>query len=89
MEKNRSLTIHFMDGTHISFDFPQQARNAVARKLLLEDIVKSPFLIVSADGALLMFPVANIKSLQIFGAGEPSEEVDLPPHVIRGATVVG
>jgi hypothetical protein len=89
MEKNRSLTVHFMDGTSISFDFPPQARNEVARKLLLEDIVKSPFLMVSADGSLLMFPVANIKSIQMFGPADGSAAIDLPPHVIRGATVVG
>lgn len=89
MEKDRGLTVHFMDGTSISFDFPQQARNEVARKLLLEDIVQSPYLMVAADGALLMFPVANIKSIQLTGPTASSELVDLPAHVIRGATVIG
>jgi hypothetical protein len=89
MDKPRSLTVHFIDGTSVAFDFPQQARNEVARKLLLEDIIKSPYLVVAADGALLMFPVANIKSIQVTGPPDGSAAVDLPPYVIRGATVVG
>lgn len=89
MERDRGLTIHFMDGTSLSFDFPEQAPNEVARKLLIEEMARSPYLMISADGALLMFPVANIKSIQLTGPSDGSAAVELPAHVIRGATIVG
>jgi len=88
MTKDRSLTLHFMDGTSVSFDFPEQAKNEAARQIMLEEILKNQYVMVEADGILMLFPVVNIKSIQVMvppaAAGKP-----VPiKGVIRGATVV-
>ena len=84
-EENRGLTITFMDGSKLSFGFPQQGANAAAKQLKIEEFLKSPYLMVVADGALTMFPVVNIKSIQMPLAGQDGEQVKLPGHAIRNA----
>ena len=84
-EEHRGLTISFMDGSKLSFGFPQQGANAAAKQLKLEEFMKSPYLMVIADGALTMFPVVNIKSIQMPLGGQDAEQVRLPTHVIRNA----
>ena len=86
-EENRGLTISFMDGSKMSFGFPQQGANAAAKQLKLEEFMKSNYLMVIADGSLTMFPVANIKSIQMPLGGQDAEQVRLPAHVIRNATL--
>jgi hypothetical protein len=49
--------------------------------------MKSPFLMVVTDGTLMMFPVVNIKSIQIPVSKEEAEQVRLPAHAIRDATL--
>jgi hypothetical protein len=87
MDSSRGLTITFMDGTKVSYYFPEQGSNSAAKQLRLEELFKHPFVIVLADGVLTMFPVANIKSIQLPVTDREAEEVRLPPHVIRNATV--
>ena len=87
MDDNRGLTITFMDGSKISFGFPQQGLNAAAKQLKIEEFMKSPFLMVVTDGTLMMFPVVNIKSIQIPVSKEEAEQVRLPAHAIRDATL--
>ena len=84
-EEDRGLTITFMDGSKLSFGFPQQGANAAAKQLKLEEFIKSPYLMVLADGALTLFPVTNIKSIQLPLGGKDAEQVRLPGHVIRNA----
>ena len=86
MDDSRGLTITFMDGSKISFGFPQQGLNAAAKQLKIEEFMKSPFLMVVADGTLMMFPVVNIKSIQIPVSKEEAEQVRLA-HAIRDATL--
>ena len=90
MEKDRMLTLHFVDGTKLSFDFPEQTKIAAGKQLRLEEFMKGNHLLVEADGSLLIFPVANIKYIQMssaFGVIDPN--VKLPNAAIRGATIVG
>ena len=84
MEPDLGLTVHFMDGSKVSYGFPEQSANAAARQLKLEDFLKSPYLLVIADGVLTMFPVANIKAIQL-PVGERVKGVALPKHVVTGA----
>jgi len=88
MEKGRAMTIHFMDGTHVSFDFPEQKPNEAARAIMMEEVLKSPYLMVEADGVLLMYPVANIRSIQLMLPTGPLK-APLPRQTIRDATIVG
>jgi hypothetical protein len=87
MDDSRGLTITFMDGSKISFGFPQQGLNAAAKQLKIEEFMRSPFLMVVADGTLMMFPVVNIKSIQIPVSKEEAEQVRLPAHAIRDTTL--
>ena len=84
-QEDRGLSITFMDGSKLSFGFPQQGANAAAKQLKLEEFIKSPYLMVLADGTLTMFPVTNIKSIQLPLGGKDAEQVRLPGHVIRNA----
>ena len=86
-DENRGLTITFMDGSKISFGFAQQGANAAAKQLKLEEFLKSPYLMVIADGSLTMFPVVNIKSIQMPLSAQDTDQVRLPGHVIRNATL--
>ena len=88
MEKDRAMTIHFMDGTKVSFDFPEQKTNEAARAILFEEVLKSPYIMVEADGAVLMFPIANIKSIQLM-VPTGQAKASLPKALLRGATIVG
>ena len=87
MEPTKGLTVHFNDGTKMSYGFPEQAANAAAKQIRLEELLKSPYLMVIADGVLTAFPVANIKAIQLPVEEKDANEVRLPAHVIRGATV--
>ena len=86
MEPNRGLTVVFTDGSKISYGFPKQEANAAGQQLRLEDFLKSNYLMLVSEGVLTMFPVANIKAIQV-AVGEGVEEVKMPKHVIRGATL--
>lgn len=88
MKRDRAMTIYFMDGTKVSFDFPAQKANDAARSILFEEILDQPYIMVEADGALLLYPMANIKSIQL--AMLSGETLAMAPKgLIRGATVVG
>jgi len=82
----RGLTVHFVDGSKVSYAFADEDANEAARQLRLEEFLKSPYLMVLADGVLTMLPVANIKAIQL-PVTEGMKKVTLPKHVIRGATL--
>ena len=87
MRRDRAMTIHFMDGTHVSFDFPAQEANAFGSALLIEELLKNPCLLVEAEGGLLIYPFANIKSIQLTNLSGQGEAVT-PKGLIRGASVI-
>jgi hypothetical protein len=87
MRRDRAMTIHFMDGTHVSFDFPAQEANAFGSALLIEELLKHPHLLVEAEGGLLIYPVANIKSIQLTNLSGDGGAIT-PKGLIRGARVV-
>ena len=87
MGKDRSLTLHFMDGSSVSFDFPEQSKNEAARQIMLEEIIKNQYVMVEADGVFMLFPVVNIRSIQVLAPPTSGKPVPLK-GIIRGATVV-
>lgn len=87
MEHGRMLTLHFVDGTKLSFDFPEQAKIAAGKQLRLENLIKGNHLMIEADGSLLIFPVTNIKYIQLNIPGGLGADVKLPGASIRGATL--
>jgi hypothetical protein len=90
MTRDRMLTLHFTDGTSISFDFPEQTRHAAAKRIMLENFLKSDNVVLEADGSLMVFPVANIKYIQFMPpAGVAEDALKGMQSAIVGATIVG
>jgi hypothetical protein len=87
MTRDRALTVYFLDGTHISFGFPAQRGNDAARSILLDEILDKPYLMIEADGALLMYPMSAIKSIQLTDLS--GKTLAMPEKgVVRGATTI-
>jgi hypothetical protein len=83
----RMLTLHFVDGSKLSFEFEAQTRNAAARQMKVADFMTSKHLVVEAEGSVLIFPVANIKYMAISGADTRGGLTSLPRHAITGARI--
>lgn len=82
MEDKRDLTIHFIDGSKMSLNFPKQADNPTAGLLKLNEALAARHLLVEADGALLLIPFENIKYVQSYPAPP-----GLPGYTIKAASV--
>ena len=88
MKNDRILTIHFVDGSKLSFEFPEQAANAAAKQMKVADFMAAKHLVVDSDGGLLIFPVVNIKYMSLRGpAGAFWKEATLPKGTIKGARI--
>ncbi len=83
MEDHRGMRIHFVDGTTMTFEFPLQGSNSVAREMLAEELLAKRMIVVEADGELHFIPLDNVRSFCLFPAPETPER-----SAIRGATVV-
>ena len=87
MNRDRALTIYFLDGTHISFGFPMQRANDAARGIMLDDMLSRPHVMIEADGALLIYPMSAIKSIQISDLS--GNTMAMPDKgIVRGATII-
>ena len=85
MPDKRGITIHFNDGTKLQMDFPAQSANEAAAALKIEDVLKNRFILMEAEGTLLMIPFENVRYIQLYPA--PKSLID---HTyIKGASLVG
>lgn len=82
MAEDRDLTVHFLDGSKMSFSFPKQVTHDEFVSGRLDKILGKPALIVEADGVALMIPFSSIKYLQMYGVPKK-----LPDYVIQNATI--
>ena len=84
----RVLTLHFVDGSKLSCDFPEQASNLAAKRLKLADMMGKN-LIIEAEGQVLVFPAGNIKylALSVPMLGKQDAKAALPAHAIIGARI--
>ncbi len=82
MATNRGMTIYFTDGNKAIFDFPEQMDPTnITRQV--EDFLKGQYVMIEADGAVILYPLYNIQSIQLF----PAPEI-LPKNAIKGATML-
>jgi hypothetical protein len=83
------LTLHFIDGSKLAFEFPEQSDNTAGRKMKLADFMTSNHLVVEAEGSVLVFPVANIKYLALSSGTLDAKgaAATLPRHAILGARI--
>ena len=84
----RIATLHFVDGTKISFAFPEQTPNAAARKIKLADFMTSKHVVIEAEGQIFLFPTTNIKYIMLSTPNLPKGRSEtLPRHAIVGARI--
>ena len=82
MEEKRQLTIHFVDGSKISYQYPTQfAPEQITKQV--SSMLQNQYLIIEADGAISLYPLSSVKSIQVF----PAPAV-LPKNILKGATIV-
>ena len=69
-ERDRTLVVHFNDGTKMAFAFPRQAdpHSAAAK---LEDVLGNDQLTIEAEGTLVMIPMSSVKYAQLVPARSP------------------
>jgi hypothetical protein len=79
----RRMTIHFSDGTRLSFTFPQQAADGYSVSSRVEEALRAQYLLVECEGSMMMFPFASIKYVQVHPAPSP-----VPPNAVHGAKLV-
>lgn len=82
MTQKRHLTIHFMDGTKIAYDFPQRVEDIPNMSSKIAELLEKQFIVIEGDGTINFYPVNNIKSIQVHPVPEK-----LPDFVIMGAEV--
>jgi hypothetical protein len=87
---DRIATLHFVDGSKLSFDFPEQTSNAAGRQIKLADFLAGKHLVVEAEGQLFVFPVTSIKYIAFSLPGVSKQALGaLPRHALVGARVRG
>ena len=88
MAAERYMTLHFIDGSKLDFEFPEQGPNAAAKQIKLSEFMTSKHLVVESGGDILVFPVANIKYIALHGAMTGTGRgAGLPKHAIAGARI--
>ena len=85
----RILTLHFIDGTKLTFAFDAQGANNAARKLKIDKLMASKHVVIEAGGTVMIFPVANIKymALSMPALDKRGASEVLPTYTITGATL--
>lgn len=85
---DRIATLHFVDGSKLAFDFPEQTPHAAGRSLKLADFLVSKHVVIEAEGQVFIFPVTSIKYMTL-SVPQASRQAAgaLPRHAILGAHV--
>jgi len=85
----RTVTLHFIDGTKLSLEFPHQGGSAAARKLKIGDFLAGQHLVIEAEGTVLVCPIANIKYMSFTSQLLDTKDISevLPATAIQGASI--
>lgn len=83
MDETRGKTIHFTDGSKLSFQFPRRLEEGYNTAARLEHLLDKQHLLVEAEGLLYMFPLQNIKYVQVYPSPSP-----LPDTAVEGASLL-
>jgi hypothetical protein len=77
----RKVTFHFLDGTHLTLEWPKQASPEVLNfKAEVRQAIASAQLAVEVEGNLVVIQMTSVKYIEIAPAPET-----LPSEVIRHA----
>ena len=66
----RTLDIHFMDGSTVKVSFPTQTEDRFQLNLMIEEILKKRMLMIEGDGGIHFIPLENIKYMSGYPAGD-------------------
>jgi len=78
-----SMTVFFLDGTKVSFRYPQQAGTDQAAIVAnVKKAIDSERLVLEVDGDLVVIPMRSVKYVQVSPAPK-----HLPAGILRGAHV--
>jgi len=90
MPMDRVLTLHFIDGSKLAFEFPEQAASTTARRLKMSDLMTQKHVVVEAEGSVMIFPVTSIKYMALSAPlmARKDRAAALPGHAIAGARIV-
>lgn len=80
MAEEIRLTIHFTDGTQLSFACPKAEGVDHSLATRIEALLKHQYLMLEVDASVMLFPLSHIKYIQAQPAPDP-----LPLNIIRGA----
>jgi hypothetical protein len=69
MTNDRTMTLHFNDGTKLTFEFPEQVKSAAAKQIKLAEFMSSKNVVVEAEGQLMVFPMTSIKYIAFSSSG--------------------
>ena len=85
----RTVTLHFIDGTKLSMEFPEQSGSPTARKLKMSDFLAGQHVVIEAEGSVLICPMANIKYMSFTTPTLDMKDMKeaLPRHAIVGASI--
>ena len=82
---DRIATLHFVDGTKLAFEFPEQSTNAAGRTLKVSDLLASKHVVIEAEGQVFVFPVTSIKYIAFSVPNLKNQAGVFPRHAITGA----
>ena len=82
------ISLEFSDGARIKYSFPAQSANSAARQMKMEDFLKGRHLVIQTEGRLMVYPIANIRAIELSTGGMTLEGVKLPLHTIRDAKLL-
>ena len=84
MKQKTRITVHFMDGTHISLQQPESATDPSTVVTELRKGLDSDKLIAQVDDSLFVIPGRNVKYLQVTPCPKKLPE---GMAIMRGASV--
>lgn len=68
MTHDRTMTLHFNDGSKMTFEFPEQAKSAAAKQIKLAEFMAGKNVVVEAEGQVMVFPMTSIKYIAFHSA---------------------
>ena len=76
MSSTVTMTVHFLDGKHMSFDYPRQSgADQAAIVSTVKKAIEAERLVIEVDGDLLVVPIRSVKYVRVSPA---------PPHLPSG-----
>ena len=85
MSEKVQAIVHFIDGTHLTLTWPQQAgSDATLIAMNVRKALDANKIVVEADGQLLVIPLQNVKYVGVSPA-----PASLPREVLQNAQIVG